>query len=39
MAQYASIMPKDASICLNVLQYAQTWLSIAECPKYIPENA
>ena len=32
MVPYASIIPKYASVCLNVPQYARTWLSIAECP-------
>ena len=32
MAPYGSVMPKYASICLNVPQYAWTWLNIVECP-------
>ena len=31
IAQYASIMPKYTSLCLNAPQYAWTWLNIAEC--------
>ena len=31
MAPYGSIMPRYASICLNVPQYAWTWLNIVEC--------
>ena len=31
MAQYASIMPEYASICLNFPQCLWTWLNIAEC--------
>ena len=31
MDPYSSIMPKYASICLNVTQYASAWLNIAEC--------
>ena len=30
--QYASIMPEYASISINVLKYASTWLTIAESP-------
>ena len=32
MAPYASVIPKHASICLNVPQYVWTWMNTAECP-------
>ena len=32
MSEYDSIMPEYASININVLQCAWTWLNIAECP-------
>ena len=31
MAPYASVTPEYPSICLNVPQYAWTWLNVAEC--------
>ena len=31
LSPYASLMPKYASICLNVPEYAWTWVNIAEC--------
>ena len=40
MAPYGSIRPECASVCLNVPQYAWTWLDILECSwMNIPEYA
>ena len=32
MSDYGSKCLKNASICVNIPQYAWTWLNIAECP-------
>ena len=32
MFSYASVIPKYASICLNVPQFDWTWVNITECP-------
>ena len=38
MTPYASVIPEYASVCLNIPQYAWTWLDIGECPWICPKK-